>query len=149
MNFGASFSKTSDGMQCEIHKLIITGVWRTLRWSMKPSPKWKILPETPLLTRKRMLIAFAVAVAADGLQLCLGFFGWAFGDQVIDVVAMVVITRLIGFHILLLPTFIAELVPVVDDLPTWTACVAVVIALRRREQNSPAAPPPDKPVIDI
>jgi hypothetical protein len=43
-----------------------------------------------------------------------------------------------------------ELVPVLDDLPTWTACTAAVIALRKREQNNnPPPAPPDKPVIDI
>ena len=105
----------------------------------------------PHLTRMRMALAMAVAVVADGLQLLLASFGWFGLDQLIDGVAMVLVSWIVGFHILLLPTFIIELVPVLEDLPTWTACTAAVIALRKREQSNhpPPAPPPDKPVIDI
>ena len=90
----------------------------------------------PPLTRTRMFAALAVAVGADGLQLLLGPLGWVFIDQAIDVAAMLLTMWLLGFHILLLPTLVAELVPLVDDLPTWTACAAAVIALRKREQRS-------------
>jgi hypothetical protein len=86
-----------------------------------------------------MALALMVALGADGLQFCLGPFGWAFGDQMIDVVAMFLTMWLLGFHILLLPTFVVELIPVLEDLPTWTACVAAVIFLRRREQRSNGA----------
>lgn len=82
-------------------------------------------------TRSRITIAYAVAVATDVLQFVLGPFGWAFTDEILDVVALIVTTRLLGFHPLLLPTFILELVPVVDMVPTWTACVALVVATRR------------------
>lgn len=109
----------------------------------------------PKLTRTRIVIALAVAATADGLQFFLGPLGWAVVDQVIDVVALVLTAWAIGFHLLLLPTFIAEFFPVVDMLPTWTACVIAVIALRKREQNTPteldlpkkSANPPD--VIDL
>jgi hypothetical protein len=93
----------------------------------------------PVISRKRMLLALAVAVAADGAQLLLGPLGWVFIDQAIDCVAMVLVSWIIGFHILLLPTFVVELVPVLEELPTWTACTAAVIALRKREQR--AVPP--------
>ena len=102
----------------------------------------------PKLTRTRIILALAVAVFADGLQLLLGPLGWVFVDQTIDCVAMVLVSWVIGFHILLLPTFVIELVPVLEDLPTWTACTAAVIALRRREQR-PTPPPPEKPAIEI
>ena len=81
-----------------------------------------------------MLAALAVAVGADSLQLLLGPLGWAFADQAIDAAAMILTMWILGFHLLLLPTFLVELVPLVDDLPTWTACTAAVIALRKREQ---------------
>lgn len=104
----------------------------------------------PQLTRARMILALAVAVAADGLQLLLGPLGWAFVDQAIDCVAMILVSRIVGFHILLLPTFVVELVPVLEDLPTWTACTAAVIALRKREQqHPPPSAPPDKPAMDV
>jgi hypothetical protein len=95
----------------------------------------------PKLTRMRIILALAVAVFADGLQFVLGPLGWIFGVQAIDCVAMVLTSWTIGFHILLLPTFVVELVPVLEDLPTWTACTIAVIALRKREQRT-ASPPP-------
>ena len=99
----------------------------------------------PVLTRTRMLLALAVAVSADGLQLLLGPVGWAMVDQAIDFLAMILVSWIIGFHILLLPTFVMELIPVIEDLPTWTACTAAVIALRKREQRAgPPALPPTK-----
>jgi hypothetical protein len=99
----------------------------------------------PKLTRTRIFLALAVAIFADGLQLLLGPLGWVFGDQVIDCVAMILVSWLIGFHILLLPTFVVELVPVLEDLPTWTACTIAVIALRRREQRNSTPAPEVKP----
>jgi hypothetical protein len=42
---------------------------------------------------------------------------------------------LLGFHVLLLPTFVIELIPVIEDFPTWTACVAAVVALRKRGEK--------------
>ena len=111
-------------------------------------PDWiNSLFRAPKLTRPRMVLALAVAVAADGLQFTLGPLGWAFADQVIDFLAMALVSWIIGFHILLLPTFVVEFLPVLDELPTWTACTAAVIALRKREQQNlppPPPPPPDK-----
>ena len=101
--------------------------------------KLNSLFRAPPLTRTRIALALVLAVAADGLQLFLGPLGWALVDQAIDGVAMILISWAIGFHILFLPTFVVELVPVLEDLPTWTACVAAVIALRRREKNLPPA----------
>lgn len=86
------------------------------------------------LSRQRMLSALFVALAADGLQL---LFQPAPGvPEMIDVVAMVLTVGLLGFHVLLLPTFVIEFIHFVDALPTWTACVLAVIALRRREEKS-------------
>ena len=102
------------------------------------------------LTRMRIILAFVVAVVADGLQFLLNGAGWFGLDQAIDCVAMILVSWLIGFHILLLPTFVVELVPVLEDLPTWTVCTAAVITLRKREQRSVPPPiPPEKPPIEI
>ena len=102
------------------------------------------------LTRMRIILAFVVAVVADGLQFLLNGVGWFGLDQAIDCVAMILVSWLIGFHILLLPTFVVELVPVLEDLPTWTVCTAAVITLRKREQRSVPPPiPPEKPPIEI
>lgn len=102
----------------------------------------------PKLTRQRMVLALLVGLAADALQIPLAVPP---APEIIDVIAAVLTFWLLGFHLLLLPTFIVEFIPVADMLPTWTACVAAVIALRKREQNAslpPSAvesPPPVAP----
>ena len=100
-----------------------------------------------VLTRRRIWLAFAVAIMADGVQLLLGPLGWTFFDEAIDVMAMVVLSMLVGFHPLFLPTFVVEFIPVIDMLPTWTGCLAVVVGLRRKRQPPSSVPPAN--VIDI
>ena len=116
---------------------------------MKPPEKLPSLLRPPFLTRTRIILALIVAVLADGGQFFIGPFGWVGADQAIDVMAMLLTIWILGFHILLLPTFVVELIPVADMLPTWTGCVIAVIALRKREQNIPPPSPPPPPVIEI
>jgi hypothetical protein len=119
---------------------------------MMPSPDRRILVcrvskvfqrifPSPVLTPQRVRLAFAVALATDVVQLALGPFGWAFADELLDVAAMILTWRLIGFHPLLLPTFVLEFLPLADMLPTWTGCVAIVVTLRKR-QHATVLPPP-------
>ena len=106
----------------------------------------------PTLTKTRVRMAYGVAVATDGLQFVLGPFGWAFADEILDAGATLSIGILIGFHPLLLPTFILEFVPLADMLPTWTGCVALVVRLRRRQpapSMSAPLPPSNGPIIDV
>ncbi len=106
----------------------------------------------PVLTRGRIVLAFAVALAADAIQLALGPLGWTFFDEAIDVVVMAATVFLLGFHPLLLPTFIIEFVPVLDMLPTWTGCVSALILLRKQQvQKPPVMPARDAgaDVIDV
>ena len=93
-----------------------------------------------------MILAIGVAIIADGLQFFFVSFGWIGPNQIIDVIAMLLTSWLIGFHWLLLPTFALELVPLADDLPTWTACVAAVIVLRKRQQKHLQSQPPKSPI---
>jgi hypothetical protein len=93
-----------------------------------------------VLTKARVRAAYAIAATTDVLQFLLGPVGWAGADEALDVVAAFLVWRLLGFHPLLLPTFIVEFLPLADMLPTWTGCVALVIALRRRQQIEPPAP---------
>ncbi len=99
---------------------------------------------TPVITTPRIWFAMLVAAAVDSIQLSLAWFGWFGADEVLDVLGMVLTSAAIGFHPLLLPTFVVEFIPVVDMLPTWTACTAAVIMLRKRAQ-APASPPPQPP----
>ena len=101
--------------------------------AMKHPDKLNRLLRVPGLTRVRIVLALAIAVVADGLQFLFGLV--PFVDQAIDVVGMVLTSWVLGFHWLLLPTFVVKLVPFLDELPTWTACVVAVIALRKREQR--------------
>ena len=108
------------------------------------------LLQAPRITRLRMGLALVVALVTDALQFALGPFGWFIVDQGLDSVAMVLTSWILGFHLLLLPTFVVKLVPVAEELPTWTACVIAVIALRKRDQAQPPTPSgtlpgPEKP----
>ena len=107
---------------------------------METPDKLNPLPRVTKLTWPRIIFALAVAVIADGLQFIFGPV--PFVDQAIDVVAFGLTAWAVGFHLLLLPTFIVELIPVADMLPTWTACVIAVIALRKRKQNAAPTSPP-------
>jgi hypothetical protein len=91
------------------------------------------------LTRGRIAAALAVAVAADAVPFLLGPLGFTFADEFVDLVVMGVEIWLLGFHVLLLPTFVLELLPVADALPTWTGCVVAVVALRRRGRDAMGA----------
>ena len=103
----------------------------------------------PMLTPSRIRAAYAVALATDILQFALGPFGWVFADEILDVIAMVATTRLVGFHPLLLPTFVVELLPIIDVLPTWTACVALVVAMRKKQPPPHVLGDDDAVTIDV
>ncbi len=92
---------------------------------------------SPRLTRGRIVLALVVAAAADGLQI--PFQAVPVAPEIIDLIAMILTTLLLGFHLLLLPTFVVEFIPIVDMMPTWLGCVLAVIALRRREQGFAAS----------
>ena len=104
--------------------------------------------EPPTLTTNRVWLAYSIAVTTDVVQFLLGPVGWSAADEILDVAAMALLWRILGFHPLLLPTFLIELVPVADMLPTWTGCVALVIGLRKRREVDPPLPT-SRPVIDL
>ncbi len=84
--------------------------------------------------------ALAVAVAADLLQLVF-FPLFAPGvlsplNDVLDIVVAFTLARLIGWHWAFLPTFLGELLPVIDELPCWTLAVLYVRAEHARLQSA-------------
>ena len=109
---------------------------------MKLTDKLKQPFRARKLSLVRIVLALLVAVAADGLQIPFQIVQPI--PEIIDVVTMGLTIWLLGFHVLLLPTFVVEFIPFVDMLPTWTGCVIAVIVLRRREQRDEASgtPPP-------
>jgi hypothetical protein len=104
--------------------------------------------QPPPITTNRVWLAYGIAVTTDALQFLLGPIGWAGADEILDVAATALLWRVLGFHPLLLPTFLVELIPVADMLPTWTGCVALVIGLRKRRHVDPPPPTPGS-VIDV
>ena len=75
----------------------------------------------------RIRTARIIAIVADVLQLA--FFpafapGWLSPlNNILDVVVAVIMVRMLGWHFAFLPSFVAELIPIVDLVPTWTAAV--------------------------
>lgn len=107
------------------------------------------MKRTVQLTRSRIWTAYGIAIAADVGQWLLGPIGMALPDEAIDVVAAGAISWAIGFHPLFLPAFVLEFLPIADLLPTWTGCVAIVIALRKRQGLVEPPPPGPGQVIDV
>ncbi|MBI4911238.1 MAG: hypothetical protein HY823_00735 [Acidobacteria bacterium] len=74
----------------------------------------------------RVAAAYAVALTVDALQIGLGALTGGlsmFVDKALDLVAAGLLWGLLGWHLALLPTFLVELLPIVELAPTWTAAV--------------------------
>ena len=63
-----------------------------------------------------------------------------FAALVVDVVVFGVMTKLLGFHWMFLPSFCIEVIPGVDMLPTWVGCVFFVVRQRKKTQNVNTTP---------
>ena len=103
----------------------------------------------PLLTPRRIWIARSLAVLVDLSQLALLPAELTPLNNAVDVGAALTMVGLVGWHWAFLPTFLAELVPFVDLVPTWT--VAVLVATRGRMAPTPPVvtvepPPAEAPV---
>jgi len=97
------------------------------------------------LTRGRIALAIAIAGATDALIIALGPLAWLPSDEILDVAAMVAISLVIGFNPLLLPTFVLEIMPISESLPTWTACVGAVILWRKGSNKMESKPSGEAP----
>jgi hypothetical protein len=91
--------------------------------------------ELDTYTRSERRAARIVAALADAVQLGLfPLFGEGFAspaNDILDVIVAAVLIKLLGFHWALLPAAGAELVPVLDLAPTWTAAVLMITGGRR------------------
>jgi hypothetical protein len=110
------------------------------------------VPGIIAITKRRATMAMGVAILADLIQLPinLSFFAAAASgvgliaadvpleglDTAIDIATALIVNGLLGFHWTLLPTCALEMVPGVDALPTWTACVAYIAWRRKTELQS-------------
>ena len=111
----------------------------------------------PLLTPRRIWIARGVAVLVDLAQVAFLPAELTPLNNGVDVGTALAMVGLLGWHWAFLPTFLVELVPFVDLVPTWT--LAVLIATRGRvapipptvtvePPPAPAPPPPALPPAD-
>jgi hypothetical protein len=91
----------------------------------------------PPAGRVRAARALALVVDLGQIVLLPAFFPALASPvaDVVDVASAAVLILLVGWHWAFLPTFLVELVPVVDLVPTWTA--AVFLATRGRAGDQP------------
>ena len=90
----------------------------------------------------RARMALLVALAADVVQwmlvpLVVGGFASPINNA-IDIGVAVAMIVLVGWNWAFLPTFLAELIPVVDLVPTWT--IAVWLDTRGRKAGPERGP---------
>ncbi|MEO8432376.1 MAG: hypothetical protein ABI592_12765 [Acidobacteriota bacterium] len=85
------------------------------------------VPTIDAVADGRIRAARGLAIAADVLQIAVfPLFGpgalspW---NDALDLLVAAALTRLVGWHWAFLPSFVAELVPGLDLVPTWTAAV--------------------------
>ena len=101
-------------------------------------PAASVRPGRVLDLRTRRLV-WLIAIGADVLQIVLfPFFiegGASAANDALDVMVAIAMVRLLGWHPALLPTLIAELIPGLDLVPTWT--VAAWLALRGHTEPPP------------
>ncbi len=87
-------------------------------------------------------LALMIAIIADALQIL--FFplfiegGLPALNDALDVAVFLIMVRLLGWHWVFLPSFLGELVPVLNEAPTWTAAV-LYLRWQRRNQIGGAA----------
>ena len=103
------------------------------------------------MSKKNLIIALAVAIAADMVQVVFFplFIGGVFmpWDDAIDFVVAGVMTWLLGWHWVFLPTAAAKLVPVVDMAPYWTLAVFYVAMRHKKELDDPNSEMPTLPSV--
>jgi|SRR5580765_7239837 len=98
------------------------------------------------MTRRRVLAARAIAIAADFVQIAV-FPVFSEGvvsplDTGLDLAVAGALTALVGWHWAFLPSIAAELVPFVDLVPTWTAAVFIATRPSRSTAAKPHPPTP-------
>jgi len=96
------------------------------------------------MTPRRILIARLIAVAVDLAQFALLPAELTPLNNVVDVLTGLAMLVLVGWHWAFLPTFLAELVPFVDLVPSWT--LAVMFATRGQKAPEPPGAPPPPPL---
>jgi hypothetical protein len=95
-------------------------------------------PRLPL-SRHRLRAAWIIALLVDAIQVpatATGPLGWFLGAG-LDLITMLVMWVLLGFHWAFLPSFVTEAVPYLNLAPFWT----LAVALATRGRNEAGLPP--------
>src|SRR5688572_30393491 len=108
------------------------------------------------LSPTRIWIARGIALAADCLEIAV-FPAFAEGflsplNDALDVFVALALTATIGWHWAFVPSFIAEMMPIVSLVPTWTAAVFIATGMGASGESVPPGgpsrtlgPPPEPP----
>lgn len=98
----------------------------------------------PSPSRGRIRAARLIAIAADAIQIAIlpAFAGGVFSivNNVLDVAVAILMVGLVGWHFAFLPSFVAELVPGLDLVPTWTLAVWFATRGRKADPGDPGPP---------
>jgi hypothetical protein len=101
------------------------------------------------LDRRKVIAARTIAVMADAVQVGLLplFLEGALStvNDVLDVAVAGILTALVGWHWAFVPSFVAELVPVLNLVPSWTAAVFIATRNSSAAVSAPEAPLPLPP----
>jgi len=93
--------------------------------------------------RGRQKLAWTLAIAADALQIAmLPVFAGGLASPIsdaLDIAMTAAMIFLLGWHFAFLPTLIAEFIPVVNLVPTWTAAVWLVTRTQKPPTGAPGA----------
>ena len=107
-----------------------------------------LLPPTPsgtvVATPARIRAARAIAMLADLAQIVV-FPAFSQGglspiNDALDVAVGLALTWLVGWHWAFLPSFLSELIPIWDLVPTWTAAVWYVTSGALPPAGGPPGP---------
>ncbi|HEU4951041.1 MAG TPA: hypothetical protein VFT46_03775 [Holophagaceae bacterium] len=102
------------------------------------------------LSPARRRAALAVAIVVDLLQIVVQATGpfQLLLDWPLDLLTALAMLALVGFHWAFLPTFLAEAVPWLDVVPTWT--LALILATRAPDDERAEAKtvPPGPPELN-
>lgn len=97
----------------------------------------------------RLKLAWGVAVGTDALQMFIfpvtveGAFSPV--TVALDSIAMVLLSWLVGWHWVFLPSIVFELIPLVELAPTWTIAMAIASRGLNTQEPAPAFRKTDAP----
>ena len=108
-----------------------------------------LLPPTPpgtvVATAARIRAARAIAMLADLAQIVVfpafSQGGLSPANDALDVGVGIALSWLLGWHWAFLPSFLSELIPIWDLVPTWTAAVWFVTSGALPPGAGPPGPP--------